>query len=114
VKVERFTSDSATLCYIGKRSRYQKVNFGLQNALNLAYEHLQFKIFSRGNTPDPLKGNGGEGRGRARKWKGGKDRGMGAGEEGTGREGTGGPPFTNPRYATDCTAYTGPRMRHGL
>jgi hypothetical protein len=27
--------------------------------------------------------------------EGGKDQGMGAGEEGTGREGTGGPPFTN-------------------
>jgi hypothetical protein len=41
---------------------------------------------------------------------------MGAGEEAIEGEGTGGPPFTNPRYATDCTAYTGPRgprVRHG-
>jgi hypothetical protein len=29
------------------------------------------------------------------------------------REGMGGPPFTNPRYTSDCTAYTGPQMRHG-
>jgi hypothetical protein len=83
-----YASDSATLVAFanvhGNNRDDQKVNFGLQNALNLAYVHLQFRKFSRSNIPGPLKG---EGRGRVRKWKGGKDRGMGAGEEGTGRKG---------------------------
>jgi hypothetical protein len=44
----------------------QKVNFGLQNVLNLTNAHLQFKKFSRGlYTGPPLK-RGGEG-GWARK-----------------------------------------------
>jgi hypothetical protein len=84
LKVERFTSDIVTLCYIDKSSRVvidsgdQKVNFGLQNALNLTYAHLQFKIFSRGYTPGPpLKGEG----------KGGEGRKEGAGTGG--REGQG-------------------------
>jgi hypothetical protein len=101
VKIERFTLDSATLVTLanvhGNNRDDQKVTFGLQNSLNLAYVHLQFKKFSRSNTPGPLKGEGRGRRDRVRKWKGGKDRGMDAGEEGTGREGTGGPPFTNPR-----------------
>jgi hypothetical protein len=33
----------------------QKVNFGFENALNLAYVHLQFKKFSWSNTLGPLK-----------------------------------------------------------
>jgi hypothetical protein len=52
--------------------------------VNTLYVHLQF---SRSNTPGPLKGEGRGSRvGRVRKWKGEKDRRMGAGEEGTGRE----------------------------
>jgi hypothetical protein len=75
VKVERFTSDFATLLTLanvhGNNRDDQKMNFG--------------------------KGRGKkERRGRVRKWKGGEDRGMGVGEEGTGREGTGDPPFTYP------------------
>jgi hypothetical protein len=54
-------------------------NVGLQNALNLACAHLQFKKFPEGNTPDPFKRGreGGEGRGRARKWNEGKIEGWG-------------------------------------
>jgi hypothetical protein len=59
VKVERFTSDSATLVTLanvhGNNRDDQKVNFGLHNALNLAYVYLQFKKFSRSNTRGPLK-----------------------------------------------------------
>jgi hypothetical protein len=59
VKVERFTSDSATLVTLvdvhGNNRDDQKVNVGLQNALNLAYVHLQFTKFSWSNTPGPLK-----------------------------------------------------------
>jgi hypothetical protein len=39
----------------GNNRADQKVNFGFQNALNLAYAHLQF---SRSNTPGPLKREG--------------------------------------------------------
>jgi hypothetical protein len=91
----RFCYTLVTLANVhGNNRADQKVNFGFQNALNLAYVHLQF---SRSKYPRPLK-RGREGRavwGRVRKWKGEKDRRMGAGEEGTGREGTGGSPFTN-------------------
>jgi hypothetical protein len=49
-----FTSDSATLVTLanvhGNNRDDQKVNFGLQNALNLAYVHLQFKKISWSNT----------------------------------------------------------------
>jgi hypothetical protein len=104
--------DFATVCYTGKSSQYQKANLGLQNALNLAYAHLQFKNFPGVIPQTPVKkGNGREreGRGWARKWKEGKIEGWGQ-ERKVRREGTGGPPFTNPRYAS---VYTGPRMRHG-
>jgi hypothetical protein len=57
VKVEGFIQDSATLCFNGKRSRYQKVNSVLQNASDLAYAHLQLKIFAGVKyVPRPLKG----------------------------------------------------------
>jgi hypothetical protein len=36
-EVERFTLNPATLCFIGKRSRYQKVNSVLQNAPDLQF-----------------------------------------------------------------------------
>jgi hypothetical protein len=56
---------------------------------------------------------GGERMGRAKKWKEGKIEGWGRrGRYGDGRDGRS--PFTNPRYAIDCTAYTGSRMQHGL
>jgi hypothetical protein len=72
VKVERFTSDLlqfATLAKVrGNNCGDQKVNYGLQNALNLTYAHLQFKNFSRGWYPrTPVKGRG-------RKGKGGRER----------------------------------------
>jgi hypothetical protein len=75
VKVERFTSDSATLVTLanvhGNNRDDQKVNFGL--SLNLAYVHLQFKKFSRGNTPGSLKrgrkGKEGVGQGNGREGK---------------------------------------------
>jgi hypothetical protein len=80
LKVDRFTSDSAThvtWANVHGYNRDQKLNiFGLQNALNLAYLHLQFKKFSRGNTPGPLKREGrekegvGQGNGRQGKIEG--------------------------------------------
>jgi hypothetical protein len=85
VKVERFTSDIATLCYTGKSLRaiivvIRKVNFGLQNVLNIFYAHLHFKNFFRGYTPGPpLK----------RERKGRRGKGRREGEEGKGREGLG-------------------------
>jgi hypothetical protein len=104
VKIERFTSDSATLVTLanvhGNNRDNQKVNFGLQNALNLAYVPLEFKKFSRDSTSGPLKrGREGERRGRARKWKGGKkiEGWVQERKAGEGREGTRGPPFADPR-----------------
>ena len=89
MKVEGFTPDSATLCFNGKRSRYQKVNSVLQNAPDLAYAHLQLKIFAGVKyVPRPLKWRKnrerrgiGQGNGRERKIEG-----LGR-KEVTGREG---------------------------
>jgi hypothetical protein len=36
--------------FTGSNIGDQKVNFGLQNALNLTYAHLQFKFFPGGYT----------------------------------------------------------------
>lgn len=47
----------------GNNCSDQKVNFVLQNALDVTCVHLPYKNFSQGNTPDPnQRGKGREGR----------------------------------------------------
>jgi hypothetical protein len=59
-----------------------------ENALKLTYSNIEFKKFFRGNTPGPpLKGRGGERKGR--EWQEGRGKG-GTGRDGGGEEGKGG------------------------
>jgi hypothetical protein len=91
--------------------------FGLQNALSLAYTSICNLNFSRGIIPQtPLNGEGRGRRRRAKKWKGGKNRGMRQEIKvyEDGRDGGPVPFHKFCRHAIDCTAYTGPQMQHGL
>jgi hypothetical protein len=85
---------------MGSNSGDQKVNFGLQNALNRTYAHLQFKKFFLGLYPGPSLERGRKGRrgkegrgwerreGRARKYRGeGGEGGVWTRGEGKGRGG---------------------------
>jgi hypothetical protein len=47
VKIERLTSNFATVCYTGKSSRYQKENLGLQRASHQRRRRLIFASLFR-------------------------------------------------------------------
>jgi hypothetical protein len=107
-----FTSDFATLCYIGKSSQYQKVWSPECIKSHLCASAL-LKFLPAVILRTPFKkGKGGrEKEGKGHKMEGRERRRDRCRREGAGR-GKGDPPFTNP-LTVACTVFTGPRMWHG-